>query len=248
MCDRVGRAIWVLLVGLTLPPSLASLSTVWAEEEPPAINPFGPVRQERDDAVPGYLEMSDGTVYAGNLYLTRDKRLKLEDRQAGGDDVRQREVPLRAVKKIECNVQKEWMEKEWRFKEAALNEKVYTGRSYPARVYTYTVTLKDGRKLTGSLGEIIYVQPLLSPEGPRAEQSASEAKRFLLHKRDKGEIGTDLKSLLYVREIRLGKEALEEGQKRAKSEAKAGKKGKKVVEEAAEVENGKEEGPRTNDE
>lgn len=205
-----------------------------AAEEPPALNPFAPVKQDRDDALPGYLEMSDGTVFVGSIYMTRDKRLKLEDRQAGGDDVRQREIPLRVVKQIECRVEKEWLEKEWRFKEAALDEKVYTGRTYPARVYAHTVTLKDGRKLSGSLGEIIYVRPFASRGGPRADQETPEPQRFLLHKRDKGEVGKDLKSLVYVRLVKLGPDAVEEGRQRAakqaaKSQAKdkpaAGKKG-----------------------
>jgi len=208
-------------------PSLLVGNGLLAAEEPPALNPFAPVKQDRDDALPGYLEMSDGTVYVGSIYMTRDKPLKLEDRQGGGDDVRQWEVPLRVVRQIECRLEKEWMEKEWRFKEAALNEKVYTGRTYPARVYAHTVTLKDGRKLSGSLGEIIYVRPFASHAGPRADQEPPEPQRFLLHKRDKGEIGKDLRSLLYVRLVKLGPDALDEGrQKAAKQAGKSQTKGK----------------------
>ena len=182
-------------------------------QEPPAINPFGPVRHEREDAIPGYVEMSDGTVYAGAVYLTRDKRLKIYDETLK----RQREIPLRVVKQIECKVLKEWMEKEWRFKELALNEKYYTGRSYPSREYVHTVTLQDDRTISGPLAEIIYVKPYLdykatAPGGYRPE---AEPQRFLLHKRDKGEVDTDLKSLAYVRLIKLGEEALEEGRRKA---------------------------------
>ncbi len=220
----VKKASYCAIVGLCL---LAAGNGSPAGEEPPALNPFAPVKQDRDDAQPGYLEMSDGTVYVGSVYMTRDKRLKLEDRQGGGDDVRQREIPLRVVRQIECRVEKEWMEKEWRFKEAALNEKVYTGRTYPARVYAHTVTLNDGRKLSGSLGEIIYVRPFASPAGPRADQEPREPQRFLLHKRDKGDAGKDLKSLLYVRLVKLGPDAVEEGRKKAAKQAgKSQSKGK----------------------
>jgi len=188
-----------------------------AEEEPPAINPFGPVRTEREDAIPGYLEMSDGKVYFGNIYMTRDKRLKLLDNQLE----RQREIPLRVVKQIECKVEKEWMEKEWRFKEAALDEKVYTGRSYPSRVYTHVVTLQDGRKIAGPLAEILYVQPIFdSPDTATRDPSSLQAERFMLHKRDKGDIGTDLKSLRYVKLVKLGADALEEGKRKAGKQAK----------------------------
>ena len=42
-----------------------------------------------------------------------------------------------------------------------------------------------------------------------------EPERYLLHKRDKGDPGTDLKSLVYVRSIQLGAKALEEGKRKA---------------------------------
>jgi hypothetical protein len=184
-----------------------------AAEEPPALNPFGPVRHAREDALPGYLEMSDGKVHPGAVFLTRDKRLKIYD----GELKRQREVPLRVVKQIECKILKEWMEKEWRFKELTKNEKYYTGHEYPSREYAYTITLKDDRTITGPLAEIVYVKPYLDPKATPSGGYRPEAKeqRFLLHKRDKGEIGDDLKSLTYVRLIKLGEEALEEGRRKA---------------------------------
>jgi hypothetical protein len=180
--------------------------------EPPAMNPFGEVKTERDDAVPGYVEMSDGRILTGNIYMTRDKRVKIYDEKAE----RQRELPLKAIKSIECTVLEEWVEKEWRFKELALDEKLYTGRSYPSRKYTHTVKLNNGQKIDGELSEIIYIQPYaLKPDQPLAERTEAEPIRLLLHKRDKGEPGTDLKSLKYVKLVRLGKEALEEGRAKA---------------------------------
>ncbi|GAB6165818.1 hypothetical protein JCM19992_18180 [Thermostilla marina] len=179
-------------------------------EEPPAINPFGPVHQERDDAVPGYIELSDGTIYYGKIYMTRDKRLKIYDESLK----RQREIPLNRVSTIEARVVKEWMEKEWRFKELALNEKQYTGRSYPAREYVYTITLDDGRKITGPLAELIYVEAE-NMRSPGDRGARLEPIRVILHKRDKGDFGDDLKSLVYVKQIKLGEEAYEEGKKKA---------------------------------
>jgi len=181
--------------------------------EPPAINPFGPVRHEREDAVPGYLETFDGKVYPGAVYMTRDKRLKVYDESLK----RQREIPLRVVKQIECNVLKEWMEKEWRFKELTKNEKYYTGRQYPAREYLHTITLQDDRTIAGPLAEIIYVKPYADHKATPSTsyRPEAEAQRFLLRKRDKGEPGDDLKGLAYVRLIKLGEEALEEGRRKA---------------------------------
>ncbi len=201
------------LVPLTLLALLiAAMDLAALADEPPTINPFGPVKKERDDAVPGYLELSDGSVYPGDIYMTRDKRLKIYDESMQ----RQREIPLRVVKQIQCKVKKEWMEKEWKFKELALDEKMYTGRSYPSREYRYTITLRDGRTITGPLAEIVYVQPFAhSPQAPMSYRPDVKPQRFLLHKRDKGEVGTTLESLKYVKQIKLGEEALEEGKKKA---------------------------------
>jgi hypothetical protein len=243
----------------------AVLATMWAacggaqaSEEPAALNPFGAVRQDRDDAIPGYLEMSDGQVFVGNIYMTRDKRLKMEDsmRQVGGGDVpaddnsekRQREIPLRVVKQIEAKVEKEWVEKEWRFKELALDEKYYTGRTYPARKYVYTVTLKDGRKITAPVAEIFYVKPFRElTSGPRSEED-NEPIRFMIHKRDKGEPGTTLKDLTYVKLIKLGTDAVEEGKKKAARKGNAPAKGSKEISASSKARPAAESDPSEDDE
>lgn len=200
-------AVWALL--------LAVAHRAPGEEEPPALNPFGQRDTERDDAVPGYVETSDGKVYPGLVYMTRDKRLKMLDEEMQ----RQREIPLRVVKQIECKVKKEWMEKEWKFKELALDQKMYTGREYPSREYLHTITLKDDRTITGPLAEIIYVKPYRSKPEPGSKayrpEDEPEPQRFILNKRNKGDFGEDLKSLIYVKAIKLGEEALEEGRRKA---------------------------------
>ena len=97
------------------------------------------------------------------------------------------------VKQIECTVKKEWLEKEWKFKETTSDEKMYTGRSYPAREYLHTITLKDGRTITGPLSAIVYVQPRQT-EFRRARRAASDRSpnASCLNKRNKGEIGQRL--------------------------------------------------------
>ena len=69
------------------------------QSEPPALNPFGSdserVDQSRDDALPGFLETSDGKVHPGQITLTRDARLKIFDEQ----QKKHREVPLKAIKR-----------------------------------------------------------------------------------------------------------------------------------------------------
>jgi hypothetical protein len=179
-----------------------------ARGDPPELNPFGPGAgaAERKDAVPGYIELSDGTVRVGRIYLTREARLRIFDARTE----RQRDVPLQAVRRLECTVQREWLEPEWRFKENANDEKIFTARSYPAREYLHTITLSDGRTLAGPLSALMYLAP----------ENGGEPEKYLLHKRDKGPIGTTLPSLVYVRSVRLGDEEL----RKAKARALRGKK------------------------
>jgi hypothetical protein len=189
-------------------------AAVVSAAEPPAINPFGPAASEgeaeRDDAVPGCLELSDGSIHPGLIYLTRDKRLKVYDDRLQ----RQREVPLQAVKQIECRVKKEWTEKEWKFRETTSDENILSGRSYPVRQYLHTITLRDGRKISGPLAAIVYVRP----------SSQQEAERFVLNDRNKGEFGKPLKSLVYVKRITFGEDAREDGKKRQKAVGRRGAK------------------------
>ena len=168
-------------------------------QEPPAIQPFGQGQSVRDDALAGYAELSDDTILPGHIHLTRDARVKIADRTLE----RQREIPLSRIKEIECEVEKEWREKEWRFRENASDLKVFTGKSYPARIYVHTLILTDGRKIRGDLSTVLYVQ-----------RPGHEKTKLVLHKRDKGPVGADLDSLVYVRRIRLSLEAFEEGQTR----------------------------------
>jgi hypothetical protein len=203
------RVVWhgsaVLLAGIL------AASTAWAEE-PPALNPFGQTTAAagREDAVPGRIELSNGAIRAGTIYLTRDKRLQIYDKQLE----RQREIPLHVVRTIECTIKREWLEREWKFKETTSDEKLYTGRSYPSREYLHTITLKDGRKITGPLSAIVYLQPLQTGssryETDQTDQPPPRPEHFLLSKRNKGELGQSLKSLVYVKRIKLGQEAMEE--------------------------------------
>lgn len=184
-------------------------------DEPPAVNPFAPKLNDREDAVPGCVELSDGSIHVGLIYLTRDKRLQIYDATLQ----RQREIPLSAVAQIDCAIKREWMEKEWRFKETTSNEKIYTGRSYPAREYIHTITLHSGKTITGSLSALLYLRPVA--DSPGKFQGPAQATRFILHKRDKGQVGQGFGSLVYVKRIKLGQQALEEGLSRIHEKSKS---------------------------
>ena len=147
----------------------------------------------RKDAVPGCVELSSGVKLAGKIYTTRAKRLKIYNLKRELYEF----VPVAALKRIEVAVEWERMDKEWRFKESGNPEKVYTGREYPVRSLVWTLTLRNDHAITGHiLGQPLYVQ---LPSG--------KVERFILHQRDKGEMGRTLADLIYICRVEFGPEA-----------------------------------------
>lgn len=206
------------------------------EPEAKAPNPFGRTEEvvARADGVPGYVEVSTGLKVPGRIYTTRAKRLKIYNLERKMYEY----VPVAACKRIEAvvkfhNVERkmdeyvpvaassgfqaveawERLEKEWRFKEAGNPEKVYTGRSYPLRMLTWRLTLLNDHQIVGH----ILGQPLYAEHNRKAE-------RFILHQRDKGEMGATLESLVYVRRVEFGADAYNKAveELKAKAEAAAG--------------------------
>lgn len=198
--------------------SFSSLMTLQADEPPALANPLS--RREnsdvREDTMPGYVEMSNGEVFPGLLYITRDKRLEIYDVELK----RQRTIPIHKIAKIECNVEKEWMEEIWRFKELASDEKLYTGKFYPCRVFTYTLTFDDGRTLEGPMSGLIYVQPLEEGEDVSVGHVPErDSKRLYFNKRqsEKTDVGKKLEDIHYTKLVKIGDEALAEGIQKAKA-------------------------------
>jgi len=173
-------------------------------------NPFGRPAARRSDALPGAIELSDGTLLPGLVYLTRGKEVEVFDT----GKKKKRRILLAGVLTIEAVVEWERMDPQWRFKAAGDPEKVYTGKSYPNRMLSYRVTLSDERVVEGHIaGQPMYVQP-----------SEGKVRQLVLHKRHKGLVDTKLKDLVYVNWVRLGdparKKAEEQLRRRAEEEAR----------------------------
>ncbi|MDR2115902.1 MAG: hypothetical protein LBP87_05935 [Planctomycetaceae bacterium] len=207
----------LLLIFVLLLLFLSSDIRTEAAEEPPALsNPLSKRREVdvREDTVPGYVEMSNGEVFPGLLYITRDKRLEIFDIELK----RQRTIPITKIAKIECNVEKEWMEEFWRFKELASDEKLYTGEFYPCRKFTYTLTLDDGREIEAPMSGVIFVQKLEQDETSSVGHIPErDATRLYFHKRqaEKTDVGKKLADIHYTKLVKIGEDALKEGLKKA---------------------------------
>ncbi len=148
-----------------------------------------------DWALPGVIELSDGTVIAGMLWTAGDEPLEVYVEA----EKRWRRVPLAAALSITAVVVEERMENVWRWKGTGEDEKVYTGEQYPFRRFEWTVTIADGSEITGVIkGQAIRVAALAGPSNIR-----------ILPERTKGEVGQSLDDLIHVQRIIISREAME---------------------------------------
>jgi len=171
-----------LLGAATTKPAVASTS------QPAPESPLVSRDQTDPDQRQGTITLSDGTTITGSISTTAGKPLRTWDDQIAD----YRDMPMRFVKSIKAEVVWERDEPEWRFKESGSDIKINTGRTYPARETSYVITLNDGKTIKGAI-----VAPLYTRNAQGEEQT------FILHKRDKGEIGQTLKQLVYVSEVKF---------------------------------------------
>lgn len=149
----------------------------------------------REDALPGVMLLSDGALLAGTIFTTREQPLLVyvEERQCW------RRVPLIAVLSITAEIVEERMELYWRWKGMGEPERVYTGQKYPYRRLLWKLHLIDGTELAGTIkGQPIWCESAGRHHGP-----------YVLHERQQGEPGQELRDLLYVRKIILSRRLMQ---------------------------------------
>ena len=150
-----------------------------------AASPFAP-RKDAGERT-GTILLSDGTEIAGTITTTPGKPIRVWDEK----QKRYLDLPIESIASIEAKIVWERDEPEWRFKESGFDEKVYTGKTYPAREMQYTFTLLNGDTIVGGAVAPVYID------------AGRVTKQFVLHKRDKGEVGKTLAELVYVKRIVL---------------------------------------------
>jgi hypothetical protein len=171
-----------LLNAATSQPTAASQPA----SDTPAVSPLVAKGLTDPDQRHGTITLSDGTKITGTIATTAGKPLRTWDEQAA----EYRDMPMRLVKSIKAQVLWERDEDEWRFKESGSDIKIDTGKTYPSRETTYIITTTDGKTIKGSI-----VAPLYTRSDQGDEQT------YILHKRDKGNVGQTLKDLVYVLEV-----------------------------------------------
>lgn len=135
--------------------------------------------------VPAVVELSDGARIEGRVQLTDDSLVILDEAQA-----RRYTVRVAEMAKIETIIERQSMEEKWLFRESGLDDKVYTGEQYPVREYLTRITFHDARQIEGHImPRALYVE------------RGGQRQRFILRRKDEGQPGQMLGSLVYVRTI-----------------------------------------------
>ncbi len=140
---------------------------------------------QADDGRAAVITLNDGKTVTGQASTTADKPVRIWD--ATIKDYR--DIPFALIKSATAIVNWERDEPEWQFKESGSDVKVFTGRTYPARETQYEFILINGDKITGDVAAPIYLE------------TGDKTKTYVLHKRDKGELGQKLTDLVYVKKI-----------------------------------------------
>jgi hypothetical protein len=170
---------WLLTEAATAP------TTRPANDEPPAPVLENPaVDAQWRHAV---ITLSNGEQLRGRVATTYGKPIRIFDikRQEF------RDIAWELIESMEAEVVWERIEREWKFRESGSDIREYSGRTYPARELQYTLTLKNGRTVTGGVVAPLYMEKL-GVEGTIT---------LVLHKRQKGEIGEGLEKLVYVKRV-----------------------------------------------
>lgn len=144
----------------------------------------GPFERPRPAyAVDGSIAASDDKGVSGTLYTTLGKPLKIYDRA----ERRSVDFELSEISRIDVSIEEEHEEQVWFWKESGSDEKIYTGKTYPWRKYLTTVAFLSGRKITGDLSGLVYL-----------EKADGSKIRYTLYQRQKGKEGERPADLVYV--------------------------------------------------
>jgi len=138
---------------------------------------------------PGEILLSDGSTVRGKIATTAERPIRVWVEA----DKEYRDVPFEMIRTIEARVLWQSDEREWHFAASGSDVKEYSGKTYPARETSYTITLNDGTKVEGGVVAPLYVTG-----------ADGKTKTYVLHKRDKGEVGQKLEQLVYVKRVRFG--------------------------------------------
>jgi len=144
---------------------------------------------------PGTIVTSDGVTLKGEVWFsTPEVKIYEGEDVSGGRFLR---VAQDELASIVFSVKNSFTENEWRFKNAGSDEKEVTDRKYPVVDLKSETRLKSGQLLKGHL----YTQPIFVRVQDRENPMDYDTKKFILKYQHKGEVGQEIKDIVYVKSI-----------------------------------------------
>lgn len=147
-------------------------------------------------AFPATVTYSDNTTFSGELTLIGARPLTM----VALDDNRQQKFNLEDIVSIEQITETATMERPWVFKESGKADKAYLEGEYPLINFQTSVTLVNGKIVTGHLISVAF----------NFKSEAGKRKLFLT-RQIKGTTEEVLDDVIYVRNIRLTANAIAGG-------------------------------------
>ena len=156
------------------------------KDVPPASQPSPFLPRANPEVRRGTVTLSNGEQVVGDLSHTAEKPIRVWVET----DQQYQDIPFRKIISFQANVTAEALTPEWHFKQSGSDVKEFTGKAYPTRETSYTITLANGKTITGGIVEPIYLA-----------RPGEDPHLFSLLKRDKGTVGQALNDLVYVKRI-----------------------------------------------
>ncbi|HTV48047.1 MAG TPA: hypothetical protein VMG59_06345 [Phycisphaerae bacterium] len=135
----------------------------------------------------GTVELSNSQVISGKIWTTVDTPFRVWI-----DDLKQyRDLDIRLVKQITVQPPSAQEIDQWRWQQEGSDIQLKSGKTEPFLKFTYTFTMLDGEKVTGTV------------EAPLFVQNAQQTYQMLIYKQIQGKLGESIDQVVYVKQVNL---------------------------------------------
>jgi hypothetical protein len=135
----------------------------------------------------GSVELSNGQVVSGKIWTT----VRTPFRVWIADLKEYRDLDIRLIKQIAVEPPSAQEIDQWRWQQEGSDIQLHSGKTEPFMQFTYTFTMLDGEKVTGTV------------EAPLFVQDAKQTYNMLLYKQIQGKLGEAINQVVYVKEVTL---------------------------------------------
>jgi len=135
----------------------------------------------------GTVELSNSQVISGKIWTT----VRTPFRVWIADLKQYRDLDIRLVKQIAVEPPSAQQINQWRWQQEGSDIQLNSGKIEPFLQFTYTFTMLDGEKVTGTV------------EAPLFVQDTKQTYHMLIYKQIQGKLGESIDQVIYIRQVSL---------------------------------------------